>query len=91
MPAARYIRDLTDTERQNLEKLYRRTENADLRTRCQMVLLSGKGRSVAEIAELTLFEQDSVLYWFDRFEAEGVSGLEDRPRSGRPPKSHRPL
>ena len=87
MPAGRSIRTLTETEKQELRKLYRLTDKADLRTRCQMILLSAEGYSVAEIARLTFFEEDSVLYWFDRFEAENLAGLEDRPRSGRPPKS----
>jgi transposase len=54
-----------------------------------MILLSSQGRSVAEIAQLTFFEEDAVLYWIDRYEAEQLVGLEDRPRSGRPPKSGR--
>ena len=87
MPTGRSIRTLTETEKQELRKLYRLTDRADLRTRCQMILLSAEGYSVAEIARLTFFEEDSVLYWFDRFEAENLAGLEDRPRSGRPPKS----
>lgn len=87
MPAARTIRTLTEAEKQDLRKLYRQTDQADLRTRCQMILLSAEGYSVAEIASLTFFEEDSVLYWFDRYEAENLVGLEDRPRSGRPPKS----
>ena len=87
MPAGRSIRTLTETEKQDLRKLYRLTDKADLRTRCQMILLSAEGYSVAEIARLTFFEEDSVLYWFGRFEAESLPGLEDRPRSGRPPKS----
>jgi len=87
MPAARYVRKLTDEEDQALRDLYRDTPDADVRSRCQMVLLSSQGHSVAEIAQLTFFDQDTVLYWFDRYEAEGLNGLEDRPRSGRPPKS----
>jgi transposase len=51
-----------------------------------MILLSAQGHGVAEIAQLTFFDQDSVLYWFNRYEAEGLAGLEDRPKSGRPPK-----
>jgi transposase len=51
-----------------------------------MILLSAQGRSVAEIAELTFFDQDTVLFWFDRYEADGLDGLRDHPRSGRPPK-----
>jgi transposase len=91
MPAARTIRTLTEAEKQDLRQLYRQTDQADLRTRCQMILLSAEGYSVAEIASLTFFEEDSVLYWFDRYEAENLVGLEDRPRSGRPPKSRWPM
>jgi transposase len=91
MPAARSIRTLTEAEKQGLRKLYRQTDKADLRTRCQMILLSSEGYSVADISRLTFFEEDSVLYWFDRYEAESLSGLEDRPRSGRPPKSQWPM
>lgn len=87
MPAARSIRKLTETEMQELRKRYRQTDEADLRTRCQMILFSAEGYSVAEIARLTFFEEDSVLYWFDRYEAAGLTGLEDRPHSGRPAKS----
>lgn len=87
MPAARNIDKLTKEEQEALQTLYRQTENANTRTRCQMILLSVHGRSVAEIASLTFFDEDTVLYWFDRYEAENLKGLEDRPRSGRPPKS----
>lgn len=91
MPAARYIRSLTETEQSDLQQLYRQTANADLRSRCQMILLSSQGHVVPEIARLTFFEEDTVLYWLERYEAENLAGLEDRPRSGRPPKSGRVL
>ena len=87
MPTARRIQPLPEEERISLEKLYRKTDNADLRTRCQMILFSSIGYSVSDIAKLTLFEEDTVLYWFNRYEAQKIEGLEDRPRSGRPPKS----
>jgi transposase len=90
MPASRYIGTLTDEETQALRRLYRQTDHAALRTRCQMVLLSAQGHSVPAIARLTFFEEDPVLYWLDRYEAEKLPGLEDRPRQGRPPKSGRP-
>jgi len=86
MRAGRYVRSLKDSELDALRQLYRQTGQADLRTRCQMILLSAQGHGVAEIAQLTFFDQDSVLYWFNRYEAEGLAGLEDRPKSGRPPK-----
>jgi len=91
MPEARYIRSLSKVERKALRELYRQTQNADVRTRCQMILLSSQEYAVSEIAELTLFNEDSVLYWLDRYESQGLQGLEDRPRSGRPPKSNWPM
>lgn len=86
MRPGRFIQ-LNEQEREALRQLYRQTKDADLRSRCQMLLLSADGHRVGEIAELTLFDENSVLFWFDRYEAEGLAGLEDRPKSGRPPKS----
>ena len=43
-----------------------------------MILLSAAGHSAVQIAALTVFDQDSVLFWLDRYEAEGLGGLEDR-------------
>ncbi len=91
MPEARYVRSLSKAEENALRELYRQTENADVRTRCQMILLSAQEYLISEIANLTLFNEDSVRYWLDRYESQGLSGLEDRPRSGRHPKSEWPM
>jgi len=91
MPPARYVHSLTPEEQQALQWLYRQTDKADIRSRCQMILLSAAGHSAVQIAALTFFDQDSVLFWLDRYEAEGLDGLEDRPRAGRTPKSGRRL
>ena len=77
---------MTAEETEALRRLYRQTEQADIRTRCQMILLSAQGHPIADIAVLTFFDEDSVRYWFVRYEAKGLLGLEDRPRPGRPPK-----
>jgi transposase len=87
MPAARFIRTLLPDELATLHRVYRQTDSADLRSRCQIVLLSAQYRAVAEIAAVTFFSEDTVLYWLDRYDREGITGLEERPRSGRPPKS----
>ena len=87
MPEARYVRSLSNAEQKALRELYRQTQNADVRTRGLMILLSFQEYAVSEISELTLFNEDSILYWLDRYESQGLEGLEDRPRSGRHPKS----
>jgi hypothetical protein len=55
MPPARYIQ-LAPTQEAELKRLYRRTGNADLRSRCQMILLSAQGHSATEVASLTFFD-----------------------------------
>jgi len=82
----RYVRSLTDEETAALQQRYRQTNSADVRTRCQMILFSAQGHTVAEIATWLLYDEDTVWYWLDRYETENLAGLEDRPRCGRPPK-----
>jgi transposase len=51
-----------------------------------MVLLSARGYSVSQIAEIFAVGEDVVRAWLHRYAREGPSGLDDRPRPGRPPK-----
>jgi transposase len=51
-----------------------------------MVLLSDRGFTVPQIAAIHDCGEDVVRIWLHRSEQQGVAGLEDEPRSGRPPK-----
>jgi transposase len=53
-------------------------------TRAVMVLLSLHGAAPSQIAELLGCHPATVRRWIGRFNAEGLAGLADRPRSGRP-------
>ena len=55
-------------------------------TRAVMVLLSAKGMSPTEIAELLDYHPRTVRRWISRHDTEGIAGIPDRPRSGRPRK-----
>jgi len=76
---------LTDEQRQELRQLSRQAVGR-VALRAQMVLLSDRNYSVPEIAEIHSCGCDVVRIWLHRYEQEGVAGLEDEPRSGRPPK-----
>src|SRR5690242_13550398 len=52
--------------------------------RAVMVLLSRHGLAPAQIAELLDCHPATVRRWIARFNGEGLAGLADRPRSGRP-------
>jgi transposase len=52
-----------------------------------MVLLASRGYSLAQIAAIFECDEATVKRWVERYEQEGESGLQDRPRSGRPRKA----
>ena len=54
--------------------------------RAQRVLLSARGYTVPQIAEIFELGEDVVRDGLHRFQERGPDGLEDHPRPGRPPK-----
>ena len=78
-----FVRPLTDDERRVLQRLAR-TEVGRVSERMHMVLLSGRRYPVPQIAAIFDCDEATVRTWLGRFEADGVDGLRDRPRSGRP-------
>ena len=78
-----FVRPLTDDERRVLQRLAR-AEVGRVSERLHMVLLSHRRYAVPEIAAIFDCDEATVRTWLGRFEAEGVDGLRDRPRSGRP-------
>jgi transposase len=70
-----------------LDQLYQTTKDVRVRTRAQMVLLSGeKGLVAQEIADIVREDEQTVRRWLKRYLAEGINGLQDAPRSGAPYK-----
>ena len=68
-----------------LDELYRGTRLVRLRTRAQMVLLAAEQRlTAAAIAAIVRASEETVRRWLKRFRAEGIEGLRDQYRGGRP-------
>jgi transposase len=80
------VHALSTAELDALKTLYRQTSEADVRSRCHMILLSNGGRSPPQIAKQVRFSRRTVTRFIQRYEAEGLQGLMTKPRSGRPPK-----
>jgi transposase len=80
------VHTLLAKELNALEGLYRRTNEADMRSRCQMILLSNEGLSPPQIAKLVRYNRRTVTRFLQQYETEGIQGLMTKPRSGRPPK-----
>jgi transposase len=76
---------LSDNRRAELEQVSRHAIGR-VALRAQMVLLSDRGYSAPQIARIHGCGRDVVRTWLHRYEAQGVAGLDDAPRGGRPPK-----
>src|SRR3954466_11781886 len=83
MPAATLA--LSDQDRRRLESWTRSsTISAGQRERAQIVLAVADGAGVSGAARALGVSRPTVIKWRDRFAADGVDGLDDLPRSGRP-------
>jgi DNA-binding GntR family transcriptional regulator len=60
------------------------TRSAGLVRRAQIVLRAAEGQPLRRIAEAVGVDRNVVRQWLDRFRAQGLAGLADRPRPGRP-------
>ena len=70
-----------------LEKLYRTTRDARLRTRAQMVLLAAERQMcAAQITRIVRVSEETVRRWLKRYLAEGVEGLRNVAHPGAPRK-----
>jgi transposase len=85
MPAQVSLRAVTAEEQAALDTLgHSRTAPARLVERARIVLAAARGEKPAAIAETQGCSRPTVYAWVRRFNDQGLPGLEERPRSGRP-------
>ena len=60
------------------------TATAGQAERARIVLAVAGGAGTSTAARLTGVSRPTVIKWRDRFAADGIAGLDDEPRSGRP-------
>jgi transposase len=81
-----YVREPTAEERAKLTRLARsQTAPVRLARRAEIVLRSAQRETAPAIARGLGLAEKTVRLWVERFDAAGLDGLEDAPRSGRPP------
>jgi transposase len=69
---------------EELRQEARRTKDSDQARRLLAVALVMEGATRTEAARITGMERQTLRDWVIRYNEEGVEGLRDRPRSGRP-------
>jgi transposase len=68
-----------------LRKLSQTDPDYRIRERAEALYLIASGRTIPDVAKEHGHSMWQVAHWYERFLAEGLTGLADRPRSGRPP------
>ena len=82
----RFVPALSESDRKQLTALFKYHDSHSVRRRSHAILLSADGFTIAEIARIYQIHRDTVGTTFDRWKRDGIVGLFDDPRSGRPPK-----
>jgi transposase len=84
------VRALSDEEQTKMERLtHAQSAPVRLARRAHMIYLAAQGLSAPQIAAQLQISEKAVRQWLKRFAVAGLDGLEDAPRSGRPP-TYRP-
>jgi transposase len=75
---------LSEQQCRELEELKKTTKEVKLYRRAKVILYRNSGYTPDEIEEHTDYSEREQRYLVRRYRKEGVAGLADRPRSGRP-------
>jgi len=81
----RYVETLSEKDKEALNSLLKRHASHNVRRRAHSVLLSADGFRINEIARVYQVHRETVMNTFSRWEEDGIDGLYDSPRDGRPP------
>jgi transposase len=80
------LRHIAPPEREELQAMARsRTLETRLAERARLILALEGSRNYGETAREQHVTRVTVYNWIERFNTLGLAGLEDQPRSGRPP------
>ena len=75
-----------DTALSTLDTFLKQTKEVRIFRRAQAVRDVVKGQRIQHVSDTLQFTYSALRKWVHRFANQGIQGLGDRPRSGRPPK-----
>ncbi len=80
------IKELTEEEKITLENMKKSHPGHMPRMRAHAILLSHAGFEVQELSDIFGVCRQTTATWLKSWTKEGICGLLDKPRSGRPRK-----
>jgi len=82
----KFVKPLTTEQRDQLKEIMKSPAPQRKRMRAHAILLSERHYSIDQIADIYQVDRDRVSQWINWWEEHKFDGLDDDPRSGRPPK-----
>jgi transposase len=82
----KFVKLLTDEQCAQLKEIMKSAAPQRKRMRAHAILLSARRYSIDQIADIYQVDRDRVSEWLDWWDEYQFDGLDDDPRSGRPPK-----
>lgn len=86
----KFVSPLDETQTVLLKYIIANDSSARVRMRAQSILLSSKGYSIDEIADIVEVYRNAVSSWIKNWEEQGFESLHDKSRSGAPSKLTEP-
>ena len=80
----KFIKPLTEVEKLTLSEAHKHHPQFRVRHRAQALLLSGRGYTLDQLQRVFEVKRDTISAWLDRWERDGLVGLFDQARAGRP-------
>lgn len=81
---------LSEDQWRELAGVIRTTRAIKVYRRAKVILFRNAGYTADEIQEYTDYSERTQQYWLSRYREEGIAGLCERPRSGRPTRETKP-
>ena len=79
----KYVSALSEADQTALQELHHEGKSHRQRQRAHAVLLSAKGFTLDQLADILSADRDTVSGWLDAWQENGLSGLADAPKPGR--------
>ena len=80
----RFVAPLDDQTKAQLTEMMKNHPVSQVRHRAHAILLSAQGHQINQLADIFFVDRETITNWLNRFDQDGIEGLENKPRPGRP-------
>lgn len=80
----RFVAPLDPETQASLQDLIKSHPVCQVRHRAHAILLSAQGYPINHLADIFFVDRETITHWLKRWDQDGIAGLENKPRPGRP-------